>query len=138
MSSLNLLPVTALTPIIRVYDYGFFLQQQALERMFHTVFTAEHGFIPPETFIREMIVNNATEPVVVQIEWPPLPAETDLPNYDALYEKAVSRLADEITSSILRRRSTLTEPFRFQVNLCYYQQSPGVFVSKPFVFEISN
>lgn len=132
MSSLTPLPVTAITPVVHVFDPNFVLSALAIRTILHAVFSAEHGFTPARDYIIDVNANDAGEPLVFQVEWPPFPAQADHPN-PHLYEKAASRIADEIASRIRQRQTSVK---RFQVTMCHFEQSAGVYASKPFVFEI--
>jgi len=134
MSPLTSLPVTAVTPVVRVFDPNFVLSAQAIRTILHTVFSAEHGFTPAKNFILDINANDAGEPLVFQVEWPPFPAKADHPN-PGLYEKAASRIADEIALRVRQQQSALK---RFQVAMCHFEQRMGVRTSKPFAFEIQD
>ena len=133
MCSLSSLPVTAVTPVVHVFDPAFILSAQAIRTILHTVFSSENGFTPVKDFIIDVSANDTGMPLVFQVDWPPFPAQPDHPNPD-LYSVAANLIAGEITSRI--RSQTQLE--RFQVTLSNFEQSLGVYTSKPFVFEVTE
>lgn len=132
MSPLSPLPITAVTPVVRVFDPNFVLSVQAIRTILHTVFSPERGFTPAKNYVLDINATDAGAPLIFQVEWPPFPAQADIPK-PGLYENAAHQIADEIAVRIRQRQA---EVRRFQVVMCHYGHSMGNYVSKPFVFEM--